>query len=788
MVKKIFLTLMSHCDLGYTDFASQIKAKHITYITEVINLCAKTENYPEGQKFKWTCEESWEAKQFLEQASAAQKKKFFHFVRNGQIEIGGFIGGLLTELPSYEELIRSCEYAIDLAAKNKFSISTVILNDVPGITGSLPEILLSYNIRYFLFGPNTFRNRVSWTILPRLFYLMSRSGEKVLMWHIGHDRRLPQSEFKGFGSQYGYGDAYVISPYRSVKDLCDKGNIDFAERSKLQGEGKEPLKRLLKRLDDEKYPYDAILLQCSADNRGPDSEIVSTVRGLNDYFRNITFVLATPSEFFRYMENKYKKNIPSYSGELVDAWSDGAITMSRSTSLYRECQRKILVLEKILALSHKIGRKHIDKIQEIYENLLYYSEHTFGLSCYIERRPSEKNLMKSWKDKSLYVEKAKCLIDDIEASLSKETTIYPSNFSRDVSYDKNCIENLYYKVKFSSCGKIESIFDKELKKELVNNNYRFSFNELIFTAIKGLSESPPSKGCGITDKIETVFFTPLFKENRRRKQENGAIEFVSNFELSNTPIKISGESKTVLYPAVKRIDFFNTFNKEENRKKEALYFSFPFNLESSFKTYFERAYNLLEYPDDLLSGSHNDFIAIQHFAVLHDTDLSITWVTFDAPLVEVGDIQTNKWNSFDYRPENPILFSYIMHNLWPTNCSLWQGGKFTFRYSITSHKKFQPSDSYEFTQQVVFPEFSDIEILPKNIVLTSVHINPDKTVTIRLFETSGNEGIGQLKWQKTKAAYLVNLAGEKRNKLLFYNGKILFPYRPYKLLNILIIT
>ena len=45
----------------------------------------------------------------------------------------------------------------------------------------------------------------------------------------------------------------------------------------------------------------------AGDNRGPDRKIISTVKSLNEDFKDITFVLATPSEFFHYMKNKQKR-------------------------------------------------------------------------------------------------------------------------------------------------------------------------------------------------------------------------------------------------------------------------------------------------------------------------------------------------------------------------------------------------------------------------------------------------------------------------------------------------
>jgi len=775
---------MSHCDPGYTAFPSEVKRKHVEYLREVIGLCRASERLSEGLRFKWTCEASWTVKEFLNNATGREKNDFFHFVRNRQIEIAGTFGTLLSEMSSYEELIRSCDYSVRLAKENNFRISTAIFNDVPGIAAGLPDVLSGYGIPYFLFGPNAFRSLVGWSELPKLFYLQSKSAGKVLVWHLGQDRRIPQAEMEGFGSEYGYGDSYLISPYRQMKGIADKGNLAFAERARLKGKGREALDKLLERLASENYPYDAILLECAADNRGPDRQMVSTIKALNRDFSDFSFILAVPGDFFSYIESKYHANIPTYSGVLTDAWSECAASMAVTTGLYRKYQREALVLEKALFFK-KYDRKDTERMDRIYENLLSYSEHTFGLSGW--RGFPDQMLEQSWDDKAFYVKEAERLIEETRKSHAISPSCQSSasrKAGKDIRLKRNSIENEYYRIAFSPKGIIRSIFDKELKKELVDKKSHFAFNEILFTEIKGLSPLPPKKGCGLFDKVETTPFTEHDRDDVVVEKKTGEVSYTHEFSLKKTPVKISGNVRIVLYSGLKRVDFINTVRKEENRAKEAIYFAFPFNLKKEFKTRMEMAYCLMDFPNDLLSGARSDLCAIQNFVSISDEDIALTWLTWDAPLVEIGEVRDFSWQGPEYQPCAPTILSHVMNNIWPTMCPHWQGGEFVFRYSLTSDSEFDPAQCYQFKQDVILPELSDLKIFPDHVFATGFKINRDKTMSIRLFETAGQDGTGRMKWKGVRNACLADLAGRKVAKLPVLKGEIYFPYHAHKLCNI----
>ena len=75
----IYLLHLSHTDVGYTDTQEKMKAHHIAFIREVLQLIK------ENRQFVWNCESYWCVQQFLKVASDQEKAEFIAAVKSGNI-------------------------------------------------------------------------------------------------------------------------------------------------------------------------------------------------------------------------------------------------------------------------------------------------------------------------------------------------------------------------------------------------------------------------------------------------------------------------------------------------------------------------------------------------------------------------------------------------------------------------------------------------------------------------------------------------------------------------------
>ena len=102
-----------------------------------------------------------------------------------------------------------------------------------------------------------------------------------------------------------------------------------------------------------------------------------------------------------------------------------------------------------------------------------------------------------------------------------------------------------------------------------------------------------------------------------------------------------------------------------------------------------------------LKGSCKNYLAVQRWVDVSNADYGLTWVTRDAPLVEVGKIAADPvaagW--IDTLKPSQTLYSYVMNNYWETNYLAAQEGKAVFRYSIRPHRGFDASEAERFGRE-----------------------------------------------------------------------------------------
>jgi hypothetical protein len=106
--------------------------------------------------------------------------------------------------------------------------------------------------------------------------------------------------------------------------------------------------------------------------------------------------------------------------------------------------------------------------------------------------------------------------------------------------------------------------------------------------------------------------------------------------------------------------------------------------------------------DQMPSACKNWFTAGRWADVSNSTE-GITWVTLDAPLVEVGEISANLVGSQN-NPEiwrkkvepTQTLYSWAMNNHWGTNYRQHQEGPVVFRYILRPHGTFDPAETSRF--------------------------------------------------------------------------------------------
>ena len=137
------------------------------------------------------------------------------------------------------------------------------------------------------------------------------------------------------------------------------------------------------------------------------------------------------------------------------------------------------------------------------------------------------------------------------------------------------LENNFYRVAFDAqSGAVKSIFDKELKKELVNNTSPYHFDEYLY--VSGGEQPPHNRLLFAGAKLRPLklpFTGPL----RDDLFPSNVTPFgtIAHLESTNTNTP-KVQTDVILFDSQKKIEFINHVQKKAVYTKEAVYFAFPF--------------------------------------------------------------------------------------------------------------------------------------------------------------------------------------------------------------------
>ncbi len=365
-IKKIIVVHHTHTDIGYTGVPAAVAVQHIRHLRAVLEICRK------NPEFRWTIESGWPLDTFLSVASEKERKELEIFLRKGQIELTGFYNQPLTQLCNLEELCTSIELNCRMADSLKAGIDTLMIDDIGGLSYNIPQIAKYYGIKYIVNGCGGWRVMLPFTTLPHLFYLTGADGSRVLYYHIGDDRENWNPVDMG-PAQYGFGHLYLINPV--LKEINNKKSFGH--------EGRRDIDRLCKRLENDGYPFDTILMQAAKDNGGYDANILKAIDLWNRHYRHPEIKIGTCREFFEDIQKRYPGKIPLVKGELTCSWTEHAITNAFATGCYRQARRLLAAWSALETSRRKKTAGISSEIwRSVMKNFIFYGDHTCGLSMW----------------------------------------------------------------------------------------------------------------------------------------------------------------------------------------------------------------------------------------------------------------------------------------------------------------------------------------------------------------------------------------------------------------------
>lgn len=331
----LFLIPYCHLDVGFSNTqADVLKIQKLNVdgqVTEdgskvgALDLLQQSDAFPDDSRFRFTCEVSWPCVEFLKDPGVPKERKdlFLKYAGQGRIEVGGFYISHLNKFMSEEALVRSTYFSGEWLRRTYGIKPKAAVIDDAGDASSVVQPLSRAGIRYFHFGPNTIKFG-----LPPLFYLQSPSNSesRVLMWLTPNLGAYGENTDLGLRPPIPPTPTEAHDPNAPLPDYEGKV-IDHL--TWLQDRGL-PLKGPAAVYDYRgfraDYPYDAYLVMYypahAGDNGHQDLTPSLIAYDWNSRYAYPRFRIATLSEFFEYMEEKYGAGIPTFTGDFSGFWGE----------------------------------------------------------------------------------------------------------------------------------------------------------------------------------------------------------------------------------------------------------------------------------------------------------------------------------------------------------------------------------------------------------------------------------------------------------------------------------
>lgn len=402
----VYLIQHSHTDIGYTKSPELTINEQLEYLYFLIGKFEEilAGRLPEYQNYKWVCESFIIVERFLKTASSEDIERFIKLVKLGKIEVTGMYANLAEVLDAdiLEAMIKRAKTA---EAKYGIDVSCAMNADINGISRDYGRALSANGIHNYFIAVHTHHGMYPLFKKQQAFKWDLGDGEYLNVWN---------------GEHYMFGNGFAFSKGAiSVHGFFD--NVDFKKYNTATDDSwiklaESRFEKYINKLEADGYGYDFIPLTIHGkftDNSMPNLDIANRVDTWNlVHGEQIEVKMCTLSEFFERLNEE--TDIPVYSGEWPDWWTDGVISAPAQLKLFKNAQSQYKDLqaidnENILTAELK---------DDIDYNLTMYAEHTYGSHDSISN-PYHDFTHRQWALKQNYLSNALRSIDEYEHVLLK---------------------------------------------------------------------------------------------------------------------------------------------------------------------------------------------------------------------------------------------------------------------------------------------------------------------------------------------------------------------------------
>lgn len=721
MIEKVFILHHTHVDFGYTDDRTRVCDDLVHMVERVTDLVSKTASQGDSAQFRWIHEVSWPVIEYLRRGGE-RRDEMFQQMRDGLVELTALYVNP-TDLFDRDSYKASLDYACQLADAENLPLTTAMFSDSPGIAWSVPDLLAERGIRYLSTAPDFIMS------LPleveRPFYWEGPEGGRVLTWFT--DSRY-----------FWYAEGLLHLKLHADPSEATQHLLDYV--AQLTTEGYRWSGLAVHVAIDNAPPLEELtsfVAHFNASKNGVTAAL-ATNRDFFDYMESRhggQFPVhrgAWPDWWANGNASAAYETACSRRAKVHlnrGAALSSLLETEHDSSLMAQAAECLMMFDE-----HTWG--HNSSVQHPWgldSRLQWAQKRVFATSALQKAVRLEQELLHrvSRPDRVLVANPApfdvigvvrlpaigrarrpRALHDETSQDLFAGQRVRPNDTAgragdyyaipmtarsvRCLRRGKPCaldtgnshgFENQFFSFELDEkTGSIFSIHDRLAKRRLDDSVAPWGFAEIVHERI-------PRGGRRALYDISLGATNPDAKRPRpkfsRKAGHSGArrVRFVkgSVFDALLTAGRLPGVSfrrEIRLYHAMPRIDVLLRLDKQVQTDYESLYLSFPFLLATP-QVWIENAGAVYRAGTDQLPGSATDWHSVGQYLAVSDSEYSILLVPHDAPLVQVGDINTGKWDS-RLELQKPWIYSWIMNNMWFTNFPACQEGVVELSWSLTT--------------------------------------------------------------------------------------------------------
>jgi alpha-mannosidase len=724
----LFLVPHVHLDVGYTDYQAKVSAIQSRILDEATDLTAKRPD------FRFSTDGSWNLEQYMKTRTPEEHKRIIQAIQHNQLFVPAQASNLLTGFPTAETLIRSLYPSANFSRQYGTPFNYANITDVPSYSWSYASILASAGIPDFIAASNNDRAPV--LLQGHLnenspMYWEGPDGKKVLFWYSRHYMQmqflfgLPPLVQTGEEVLPLFLQMYKHPNYRASAAILFGTQVEntdlFPQQAAIAGQWNaiyayprleysgfyDALESIAKQFGNaipsirgDGGPYwedgigsDAFYAAMERDNesRAPSAEKLATISSLVN--PRLAVDKDTLDRMWANMVLMDEHTWLSWNS-VSDPDSDEAteqLKVKDSRAINAHAMRDHLLRSSMTSIADSIAAGSGSVI--VFNPLNWQRDGLVSMDLDsdfdIWDRTTEQRVPYAVIHTGSNFRRVQFVAKDVPGMGYK---VYEMRLAKDHASGKQAasastLDSPYYRVTLDpSSGAVRSIYDKQLQKELVNQNSPYRFGQYLY--VSGGDKEPNS-----ILQYRVVSPRPELQIHPTGGGHIISIEhrpygWCARIESSaeNTP-KITSEIR--LFGNEKKIEFIEDISKQEVLKKEAVYFAFPFAMDHPQFQY-EIQNGVVDPAKDMYPGAGHEWFSVQHWVAVQQDGASGAVMPLDTPLVTLGDINRGAWPT-DFGRRDGTIFAYAMNNYWHTNYRAEQGGQFRFRYVITSAAATDPA-------------------------------------------------------------------------------------------------